>query len=125
MTVRFDQSEHDKLLLLSLKRLKEDGFNNIKAECKEYEKPELLYSKEFNSGFSPDIFAEKDKDKYIIEVETEDSIFTETTEKQWKTFSENAVYYNHKFVVIVKKALEDEAKRQKEYLKVEPDIWTI
>ncbi len=125
MTIRFDQSEHDKLLLIALNKLKEEGFSEVKAECVDYDKPELLYAKEIKEGYSPDITAIKEGREYIIEVETEDSIFTGVTEKQWKTFSENAEYYDKKFIVIIKKDLENEARRQSDYLKVKPEFWTI
>ena len=125
MTIRFDQTEHDKLLLVALNKLKEDGFSEIKAECVDYEKPAPLYAKEIKNSYSPDITAKKKEQEYIIEVETKDSIFTEVTEKQWKTFSENADYYNKKFVIIIREDLKNEAERQSNYLNVNPEIWTV
>ena len=73
------QSSHDALVQKLAEQLERQG-HTVKADVSGYSKPQTLY------GVRPDIIAEKDGKRRIVEVETPDSLNTARDLKQKKIF---------------------------------------
>jgi len=73
------QTAHDALVRKLAQDLKKKG-HDVQADISGYAKPPAFY------GMRPDIVAEKDGKRRIVEVETPDSMGSARDEKQKKTF---------------------------------------
>jgi hypothetical protein len=90
------------------------GYSNVKANLPEQEPPDKI------GKYMPSITA----DGLVIEVETKESLKTQTTQDVWKAFAEHTVQTQGRFVVVVPKGQEDIAKQQLKDLQITADVWT-
>lgn len=125
MVKRSSQTSHDTMVRSVANHLKGEGHSNIKADLPEYDKPELIYWENTQRGHIPDITSTKNQ-KYLVEVETDDSINDSHTEDQWKLFSANAKEHSKMFIVVVPKASEAQARQRARELGISVDaVWTV
>lgn len=125
MTKRRNQEEHDSMVRAVAKHVKENGHSNIKADLPGYDKPDLIYWESTKEGHIPDVTSTKNQG-YIFEVETDDSIDDSHTEDQWKLFSANAKQHSKKFIVVVPKGSEQQARQRAKQLGINvDDVWTV
>ena len=125
MAKRRNQEEHDSMVKAVAKYLKENGHSNIKADLLGYDKPDLIYWESTKKGHIPDVTSTKNQE-YIFEVETDDSIDDSHTEDQWKLFSAYAEQYSKKFIVVVPKELEQQARQRAKQLGIKvDDVWIV
>lgn len=127
MTKRTDQAEHERMVYATTIRLDSEGFSNVKADVKGYEKPDKVWWESTNHEFHvPDLTASKNSTSYYFEVETGDTIFIPESSRQWKTFSNHATHINGMFILVVPERYLDEAKEQVNNLGIHvDDIWEI
>ena len=126
MTKRRSQSKHDKMVRRVAELLAEKGYRNIKADIKGYEKPDRIIWCETRTGHIPDVTAWDRNGKFnLFEVETEDSIYDQHTEEQWRLFSAYARQHSAKFWVVVPKGWGADAQRRADELGVSAEICEI
>ena len=125
MTKRSNQEEHDSMVRAVANHIKENGHSNIKADLPGYDQPDLIYWESTKKGRIPDVTSIKNQG-YIFEVETADSIDDSHTEDQWKLFSANAKEHSKKFIVVVPKGSEQQARQRFKELSISvDDVWTV
>jgi hypothetical protein len=125
MAKRRDQSKHDSMVKSVADHVSENGHTNVKADIEGYDRPELIYWENTKKGHIPDVTSTSGT-QYIFEVETEDSIDDSHTEDQWKLFSANAQQDSKKFIVVVPKGYDQQARTRAKQLGVTlHDVWTV
>ena len=125
MIKRRDQSRHDSMVKSIAEYLTHNGHSNIKADNIGYELHTLICWENTIKAHIPDITSFNDT-QYIFEIETDDSILDSHTEDQWKLFSENAQQDSKKFIVVVPKGYEWQARaRAKRIGATITDVWTV
>ena len=125
MTKRRNQEEHDSMVRAVVKNVKENGHSNIKADLQGYEKPKLIYWKSKKEGYIPGVTSTKNQG-YIFGIETDYSIDDSHTEDQWRLFSANAKQHSKKFIVVVPKGSEQQARQRAKQLGINvDDVWTV
>jgi hypothetical protein len=90
------------------------GYSNVLANLPEQEQPIAI------GKHIPSITA----DGLILEVETKESLKTQTSKDVWKLFAEHAAQTQSRFVLVVPKGHEDAAKQQLQDLQLTADVWT-
>lgn len=107
--------KHEEITKIVVDHLKEKGYNvkakNIRSSL---DSPQKL------QGFAPDIYAEKDFNKIIAEIETSESLLGKNLIK-WKRFSNNG----NKFWVIVPEYCLNKAIIKKETFNLPYEIYYI
>ena len=85
MSKRINQQHHDFMVKYMVGQLLQAGFSKIYADIPGHKKPTPI--KFQSAAYCPDIYAEKDLEKILIEVETDDSINEDHTEYEWTAFN--------------------------------------
>ena len=99
MAKRKSQSDHDKLVKKIADFFIEKKEPNVKADITGYPSPKEIMWKGNPHGHIPDVTSNNEKQyKYIVEVETDDSINDSHTSDQWKLFSAFAKENSAKFI---------------------------
>ncbi|MBM4286799.1 MAG: hypothetical protein FJ135_01395 [Deltaproteobacteria bacterium] len=118
-----DSNEHDALINMMVRHFSGQGFRNIKADIPDMPTPDLIYGTKKNHV--PDLTADKNGIRIILEAETENSIFDVHTASQWSLFSDASLRSGGEFHVVVPKGSRDDVKTRAAELKVRIDeIWT-
>lgn len=107
--------KHEEIANIVVTHLKEEGYH-VKAKNIRYplDSPQKL------QGFTPDIYAEKNFNKIIVEIETSESLLGNDLTK-WKRFSNNG----NKFWVIVPEYCLNKAIFKKEAFNLPYEIYYI
>ena len=125
MAKRGNQAGHDSMVKSVVNHIKGQEHSNIRADLEGYEKPEIIYWSSTKKGHVPDVTSTKNQE-YIFEVETDDSIDDSHTEDQWELFSANAKHHSKKFIVVVSKEAEQQARQRVKQLGINVDeVWTV
>ena len=124
MSERVDQSEHDKRVKKVVDLLADKGYENIKANLPDREKPKKIVWQSTGEGFIPDVTVFKD-DFRIFEVVTAASILDEKTDDTWKLFSSYAEVNDAMFYVVFPKGLVEKVKKKINELGVDACLWEI
>jgi len=85
-----EDQQHTNLIEALVDSLQQRGYESIRAEhlqVFEGNRPDPIYSDEFDHYFIPDIVAEKDGKKVLFEVETSGSLDAPSTKVELKTFA--------------------------------------
>lgn len=85
MSKRINQQHHDFMIKYMVSQLLQAGFSKICADIPGHKKPAPI--KFESSTYCPDVYAEKDMKKVLVEVETDDSINEDHTEYEWVAFN--------------------------------------
>jgi len=135
MAKRKSQSKHDSMVSALVDFLLANNYHAIKADLPKRNQSNLyqtsvsseqmLYCPNTKKGHKPDASAEKNNQKYIFEVETEDSINDAHTENEWKLFSINAKQHKKEFIIFVPKDYELLAQLRIIDLNIQASVWTI
>ncbi len=95
------QMKHNLMVDILARHLVRNGFLDVEAgHLKSYCPPEGI-SGSNGSRFIPDVVACKNGQKYIFEVETEDSLHSETTEEELRAFCDHSRKKDCRFLVLV------------------------
>ncbi len=121
---RKSQSDHDKMVKYAAEYFLAKNFKNVKADIENYENPNKITWNNTKSGHIPDVSGMGDK-LYIIEVETDDSIYDEHTKDQWTIFSVFANQHNAEFWVVVPKGSKVSAEKRILELQLTAKVWEI
>ena len=120
MTKRRSQLKHDRMVRDIAELLVERGYQDIRADITGYKRPDII------SGHIPDVTAwDKNGEFNLFEVETEDSIYDQHTEDQWRLFSAYARQHSARFWVVVPKGWGGDAQKRANDLGINPRIWEI
>ena len=125
MTKRRNPSEHDGMVKSVADHLASTGHRNIRADIAGFSKPDLIHWKGQSTGHIPDVTSVNGV-QYLFEVETGDSIGDQHTADQWRLFSASARLNSKRFVVVVPKGFEQDARTRASQLGVSLyDVWTV
>jgi hypothetical protein len=86
MSKRINQKHHDFMIKYMVSQLMNAGYGKIYADIPGHKKPIPINFR--SSLYYPDVFAEKDFKKVVVEVETDDSINEDHTEFEWVAFNQ-------------------------------------
>ncbi|MBR9999236.1 MAG: hypothetical protein KFF73_09705 [Cyclobacteriaceae bacterium] len=86
MSKRINQRHHDFMIKYMVSQLLNAGFSKICADIPGHKKP--IPIKFQSSAYYPDVYAEKDMKKILVEVETDDSINEDHTEFEWMALNQ-------------------------------------
>ena len=125
MAKRKSQSEHDQMVRTVYDHLISRGYGDVHADLKGLSQPGLIYWETTGSGHIPDLTAKENGTGLLFEIETDDSIFDQHTEDQWRLFAANAKQYSKIFRVVVPKGAEASAQSRLSELGINADVWTI
>ena len=121
---RRNQSKHDQMVQYTVNYLNNNGFSDIRADLKGRVQPTKITWKSTSRGHIPDVTAQNGQ-LFLFEVETDDSIFDDHAEDQWKLFATYAREHGAKFWVIVPAGLEPSAQLRLTELGIQAEIWTV
>ena len=124
MPKKADQVEHDRLVKKVVDLLGDKGYENIKADLSDFEKPKKIVWQSTGEGRIPDVTVFKD-DFRIFEVETADSVEDEHTAEKWKLFSSYAEVNDAMFYVVFPKGAVEMVKKRIKELGVDACLWEI
>ena len=125
MTERQSQPSHDRMIRSIVDQVSGEGHSHIKADISGYEKPEVIYQENTETGYRPDVTSTK-YTKYVFEVETEDSINDPHTADQWRAFSYDAQMHSGAFIVVVPEGYAQIARARADQLGIAlNDVWTV
>jgi hypothetical protein len=85
MSKRINQQHHDFMIKYMVSQLLQAGFSKIYADIPGHKKPSPI--KFQSSTYLPDVYAENDGKKILVEVETDDSINEDHTQFEWIAFN--------------------------------------
>jgi len=124
MTRRADLAEHNRLVKKVVDLLVDKGYENIKADLPDFEKPKKIVWQSTGEGFLPDVTVSGDEFR-IFEVETADSIDDEHTANEWKLFSSYAEVNDALLYVVFPKGSVEKVKKRIKELDVDVCLWEI
>jgi len=132
---RKSQSKHDFMVSALVDFLMANNYHTVKADLPKRNQSkfapiflsseQMIYCPNTKTGQKPDASAEKNNQKYIFEVETEDSINDAHTKSQWKLFSINAKQHKKEFILFVPKDYGLLAQLRIIDLNIQAGVWTI
>ena len=132
---RKSQSTHDSMVSALVGFLMANNYHTVKADLPKLNQTKFapiflspeqtLYCPNTKKGQKPDASAEKNNQKYIFEVETEDSINDAHTKSQWELFFINAKQHKKEFIICVPKDYELLAQLRIIDLNIQASVWTI
>jgi Holliday junction resolvase len=118
-----ESKEHEGLVNMMVNYFNSQGFRNIKADVSGMAKPDTIYGTKKNH--IPDVTAEKNGMRVILEAESSTSISDEHTASQWSLFADAANKLGGEFHVVVPKGYRDSAnQRASELGIIVKTIWT-
>lgn len=118
-----ESKNHSDLIKMMIQYYTSQGFRNLKADVPNMVSPDIIYGMKKNH--IPDITAEKNGVRIILEAETEDSIFDDHTASQWSLFSAAAHQNKGEFHIVVPKGSRSDAEQRAADLGIQVDtIWT-
>jgi hypothetical protein len=124
MATNKNQSHHDRLVKHVYDRLIDQGFDDVRADLPRFIPHEKILPEEIDSGDIPDVTA-RHYGLNIYEVETDDSIFDQHTEKKWRLFAAFAREQNGRFWVVVPSGCGDSAERRLKELEILANIMEV
>ena len=94
------ETQYEPLLMSVVEQLREKGYDEIKADLPEYDKPAKLMRKDSSEYYIPDLTASKNGRKYYVEIakKTEDRL---KVIGKWKLLSTLSDMKNGRFTVFV------------------------
>jgi len=96
-----ESKEHQDLINMMARYFASQRFQNIKADISGMPSPDVIYGTKRNHV--PDLTADKNGTKIILEAETSRSIFDDHTASQWSLFSDAAKKAGAEFHIVVPK----------------------
>jgi len=118
-----ESKEHEGLVNMMVRHFVGQGLRNIKADVQGMTTPDLIYGTKKNHV--PDLTADRNGVRIILEAETESSIFDTHTASQWTLFSDVALRFGGEFHVVVPKGSRTDAERRAADLGLKINvIWT-
>jgi hypothetical protein len=119
------QNEQDSLMLNAVDLLKNRGFNNIRANHSDYEKPASLKQKGSEKTFVPDLTARQDESKCYFEIVRKDENDKKEQVKKWSLLSTLAKFRNGSFFLLVPHGKLNYTRQIVEYNSIEAEILKI
>lgn len=118
-----ESQEHRNLITMMISYFAGQGYQNIKADVPGRVSPDTIIGTKQNH--MPDLTAEKNGTKIILEAETSSSIFDVHTASQWSLFSSAASNFGDQFHVVVPKESRSGAQQRAAALGlVVHEFWT-
>lgn len=118
-----ESQEHHNLITMMFNHFVGQGYQNIKADVPGKLRPDTIIGTKENH--IPDLTAEKNGTKIILEAETANTIFDAHTASQWSLFSSAAATSGDQFHVVVPKESRGSAQQRAAALRVVVhEIWT-
>lgn len=115
--------EHDDLIKMMVQYFTKQDFRNIKADISGMPTPETITGTTRNHV--PDLTADKNGIKIILEAETSSSIFDDHTASQWSLFSDAMQKIGGEFHIVVPKKERNATERRTANLGLRVNnIWT-
>jgi len=110
------QQRHDAMVQRIADGLRDGGFPTVRADQVDgYAPPDEI------GGQVPDVTA-SGQQEYIYEVETEESLELDETDRQWQAFAHYARHNNAQFVIVVPKGLGIKAKARKNFHQLRAEV---
>ena len=125
MYKRISESDHDQMVRDVYNHLISEGFSNVNATLEGLPQPDRIYWKSTGNGHIPDVTANNNGNHNLFEIETDDSIFDQHTEDQWKLFAAHARQHGKTFRVVVPKGSEASAQLRLTHLGIQVEVWTV
>lgn len=120
MTQRRDQAQHDRLVGRAAGHLKSKGYSPVYADIHGMTQPVKI------GDHIPDATAYSHGTvKFIVEVETADTIGGEHTASQWRTFAGAAGRNHATFVVVVPSGNGQAARTRLAQLGLSAQVWDV
>lgn len=118
-----ESREHEDLIKMMVRYFTNQGFRNIKADVPGMPTPVTIVGTK--RSHVPDLTADKNGMRIILEAETSSSIFDDHTASQWSLFSDVAQKISGEFHIVVPKADRSAAEQSAANLGLRLDmIWT-
>ncbi len=118
-----ESQEHHNLITMMVNHFSSQGYRNIKADVPGKLPPDIIIGTKQNH--IPDLTADNDGVKIILEAETASSIFDAHTVSQWSLFSDAAAKSGGQFHVVIPKRSRASAQQRISVLGiVVHEIWT-
>ncbi len=119
----FHKYNKNQLLSASVRFLKAEGFreNEIKAALGRYERPGLIFHKENEKGFFPDIMVSNDERDLVFEIELDKKQKLE----KWRTFSKYARRHDGRFFIITPEKIAGKTQKLLHKNKIDAEVIEI
>jgi hypothetical protein len=100
-TIHSQSADYTNMVSSVADYLEHRGFESIKADTGEYEKPAQLTRQGTDEGYIPDLTARKNGGKHYFEIVLEDKNEQQEMIGKWRLFSTLAEHRNGKFTLLV------------------------
>lgn len=118
-----ESKEHEDLINMIVRYFINQGFRNIKADVPGIQTPDTIIGTKRNHV--PDLIADKNDIRIILEAETSSSIFDDHSASQWSLFSDVSQKIGGEFHIVVPKGDRSASERRAANLGLRIDmIWT-
>ena len=118
-----ESKEHQDLINMMVHHFTGKGYRNIRADAPGILNPEVIPGTKQNH--IPDLTADKNGTRIILEAETANSIFSDHTASQWSLFSDAAKKAGGEFHIVVPKGCRSYAEKRLADLGLRAnEIWT-
>jgi len=118
-----ESQEHEGLIRMMVRHFSNEGYRNIKADIPGVPSPDIVYGTRQNHV--PDMTADKNGTRIILEAETSNSLSVSHTSSQWSLFADAASKSRGQFHVVVPRGSRSAAeKRASDLGIVVHTIWT-
>ncbi len=124
MSERDEQTDHERLVKKVVELLGGKGYENIKADLPDFEKPKKIVWQSTGEGFFPDVTVYKD-DFRIFKVVTADFAADDKTDEVWKLFASYAEVNDAMFYVVFPKGVIGKVKKIINEIGVDACLWEI
>jgi len=118
-----ESKEHKDLINMMARHFAGQGYRNIRADIPGMVTPDVILGTKQNHV--PDLTADKNSTRIILEAETANTISADHTASQWSLFSDAAKKAGGEFHVVVPKGCRSSAEQRLADLGLRADeIWT-
>lgn len=122
---RRSQSDHDQMVGQVVQFLQSNGYSDIKADITGHQQPTIITWQATGRGHIPDATSVRDKEFFLFEVETIDSINDQHTDDQWNIFATFARQHGANFWVVVPSGSQTAVNRRLALLGLKANVWEI
>jgi hypothetical protein len=126
MAKRKISESRERMIKSGIAYLRFKGYHEIKADVSDFRPPQFVYSKTCESGFKPDVIAQKNFGTFIFDIveDTDLEAWTDRQEK-WQAYEAYALRKKGKLGLIVYSDNAEDVKKRLEESAIDPTVISI
>jgi hypothetical protein len=126
MAKRKISESRERMIRSGIAYLRFKGYHEIKADVTNFSPPQFVYSKTSDSGFQPDVIAQRNFGTFIFDIVEESDLDSwSDCQEKWKAYEAYALRKKGKLGLIVYSDNADDVKKRLEESAIDPSIIRI